>query len=475
MKKKLLTLISVLVATTASWAQITSIPNGNFESWAVSTYEYPQNYPGNGNADVAFSEDPISVTKVTDSYQGTYAVKLSTIASTERTVFGYFVNFNPEGNSWHGGFPYNEAPTGVKGYYKCNIPSGDSALIIVAFSNNAVNIGTYMYKLYGNHPDYIPFNFTFNPQLTGVPDSVMFGMTSSDAFSGVSIPGSTITIDYISFTGVTNQPALLNGDFEAWTIQEMISPVSWNVQGDRGKGFARTTDAYKGTYALELSTTPSTDKDGKPRTNRGQVSTGYYSNSCNCNKGGYPFTEQTDTLAFYYKYSPAHDPQDSALANIVFRNNGLVVGSQTTALLASDVYKYVEVPFKFNNPHDTVIVEFISSSWYNNDIAYAGAILKVDEVQFKSQPLTTSVIKNNVNSCITIFPNPSSGVFQIQNSGVNLIGLEIFNVLGEKVYSQSNLKQQDLNYIDISKSPKGMYFVKLKQENGNLIKSIVIR
>jgi len=64
-------------------------------------------------------------------------------------------------------------------------------------------------------------------------------------------------------------------------------------------------------------------------------------------------------------------------------------------------------------------------------------------------------------SFLKTFPNPSTGKFTVTNSSSNLIVLEIYNVLGEKVYVINNLKQQAVNEIDISKSPKGMYFVKI--------------
>lgn len=61
---------------------------------------------------------------------------------------------------------------------------------------------------------------------------------------------------------------------------------------------------------------------------------------------------------------------------------------------------------------------------------------------------------------LKISPNPSTGKFTVTNNSSNFITLEIYNVLGEKVYAINNFKQQAVNEIDLSKSSKGMYFVK---------------
>ena len=108
------------------------------------------------------------------------------------------------------------------------------------------------------------------------------------------IPGSTVTIDSVVFTGVSSQPDGFNGDFELWQTITRENLVGWNCRGT-----AKTTDKYKGTYAVELITNP-------PGFGNNQVDVGSFSNAKNTNNGpptgGSPYTNQTDTLVFYYKY-----------------------------------------------------------------------------------------------------------------------------------------------------------------------------
>jgi alpha-tubulin suppressor-like RCC1 family protein len=59
---------------------------------------------------------------------------------------------------------------------------------------------------------------------------------------------------------------------------------------------------------------------------------------------------------------------------------------------------------------------------------------------------------------VSVFPDPSTGRFTI-SSNENISRIEIYNVLGERIYT-AGLKQQASGDIDISGSPQGIYFIK---------------
>ena len=48
--------------------------------------------------------------------------------------------------------------------------------------------------------------------------------------------------------------------------------------------------------------------------------------------------------------------------------------------------------------------------------------------------------------------------------------IEIYNVLGEKVLTETLRSAQDDKLIDLSKEPNGVYLYRVLQENGNLIR-----
>jgi len=482
MKKHLLLLSLVCIAITAHGQN--SIPNGNFETWTSGTFDYPQNYPFTSNTDEFFQYHlPFNVTKITDAYHGTYAVQLTTNASATDTAFAFLLNKNPNTNNgpntWTGGMPYNQKPKGIRGYYKYNVATADSATILVAFSKAGSNIRTYFLTIGGIHNTYTLFNLTFKPALTVTPDSVIFAAISCKLLNGQQPhgpAGSTLKLDSVSFTGVSSQPALMNGDFESWQSQTYNNPANWYVQSDNGNGFNRTTDAVKGNYAIELKTFPG-NVNNHPAAQPTQISNGFYPKNCNqCYQmGGYPYSHQTDTLAFYYKYTPAN-ASDSAWVSCSFKKNGINIWFIGKGLHATASYQYVEIPFNiFGQTPDTAITSIQSSSWNDTSLSYVGADLKIDEIHFKSQPLTTSIFNYENDNTIHIFPNPSNGKIQIQCSGLNVQSLEIYNMLAEKVYSTTKILQQILNEIDLSRLQKGIYFVKFYNEEKIYTKKIIIQ
>lgn len=71
-----------------------------------------------------------------------------------------------------------------------------------------------------------------------------------------------------------------------------------------------------------------------------------------------------------------------------------------------------------------------------------------------------------------IYPNPSNGIFHIANRTSNVSNLEIYNVLGEKIYSLE-LNSNNVE-IDFNKMPKGLYFITLTADNQRTIQKLVI-
>jgi len=68
---------------------------------------------------------------------------------------------------------------------------------------------------------------------------------------------------------------------------------------------------------------------------------------------------------------------------------------------------------------------------------------------------------------ISVYPNPSSGLFTIK-SEKEISSIEILNVLGENIYSASNTLHLKSHEIDLSKQPKGIYFYNLRSENATI-------
>ena len=463
-----------------------SVPNGSFENWTSGTFNYPQYYPYTSNISTYLKQGIFNVAKTTDAYHGTNALLLTTETVPSDTAFAYFVNILPSESSpavWHGGMPYNQEPTGIRGYYKYNVATADSASLIIAFSQGGSNIRTYYYKIGGIKNSYTMFNFTFDPALTLTPDSVEFGALSCKFGPGMPQPhgvaGSILKLDSVSFTGVISQPAMMNGDFESWLPQTIDFPAQWHpLSGnDQTSGVSKTTDASEGDYAAELTTIRGM-VNNHPGATGGTISTGYIPVNCRGEcplRGGNPYTLRKDTLVFSYKYAPSND--DNAIIALNFKKNGSGIFATYLKLAASGTYQQKELPFSFGEDPDTVIVSVSSTAWPDTLLSYVGSDLKIDDIYFKSQSVPTGInpLKHETDNNITIFPNPSEGKFRIKSQGTEIRKVVIYDAMGKEIYSNYKFNRQGPDEIDLTKYSKGVYFVKIYHGVGIHIEKIVIK
>ncbi|MCE3259585.1 MAG: hypothetical protein K0S12_1226 [Bacteroidetes bacterium] len=374
-------IFTALFLTAGMFTFAQSVPNGGFESWQVGNYEEPLNYV-TSNSENDNQNNPnftFNATKTTDAYSGQYAIKLTTTTTGTVTDFAFFANGNPGGGpTFKGGVPYSQKPTGIRFHYKANINGTDTAIFLVMFKKNGVSAGNYLYKFSASKTNYTLFNPTFSPSLAVTPDTFMIACASSNAFlqSGF-VAGNMMQIDSIAFKGVASQPSTLNGNFENWIATADYKLNGWNLGGD----YQRTTDFYSGNFALELQTAAPSFGDNSIRVGRAMTGTPTQTSTI----GGTPFSNQVDTLVFWYKYLPA-TPQDSGRFFADFKKNGIYIGNAFKLLGISASYQQMVIPISLSQAPDTVLFSFESSKW-PAQTAYIGSDLKIDNFYLKSQKL----------------------------------------------------------------------------------------
>jgi hypothetical protein len=71
---------------------------------------------------------------------------------------------------------------------------------------------------------------------------------------------------------------------------------------------------------------------------------------------------------------------------------------------------------------------------------------------------------------ITVYPNPSNGVFTVEiiSEQMSAMNIEVFNSIGESIYSQLNIASKAFN-INLSTQPDGIYFYRVLSKTGNLL------
>ena len=90
---------------------------------------------------------------------------------------------------------------------------------------------------------------------------------------------------------------------------------------------------------------------------------------------------------------------------------------------------------------------------------------------------TLGINSNDLTNVISIFPNPTTGLFTISasfntNEEVQLI---VTNTIGQIIYETMpvTIKSQQFN-LDLENKPKGIYFIRLKTNNGNIVKKLIL-
>jgi hypothetical protein len=81
------------------------------------------------------------------------------------------------------------------------------------------------------------------------------------------------------------------------------------------------------------------------------------------------------------------------------------------------------------------------------------------------EPVITSIEDNSFGESYIVYPNPSTGIFNIK--GKNIIEVEIMNVSGALIY------QGAFTVIDLSNQPDGIYYLKITTHSGTITKKIM--
>ncbi len=463
--RKLFTFLSAFMLSTIGFAQL---QNGGFETWDNTSITDPTGmYTSNFNSIKKGLNR--NVKQFTPSFTGNYAVKLQTKANATDTVFAFLSNsVNP--NQAQGGTPFTDQPDSFICHVQTGLQVGDSAIVMLIFKKSGSTIGMDVFKISGNNSTWQRKAFKI-ATLTMAPDTIIFGIASSNVTAGTIIPNSFIVFDDISFTSAT---PIDNGGFENWsTIFSMDTPQNWSCGS--GLGFAldgngipieKTTDKYEGQYALKMKTMA-----GPNNSNFCGINNGNWNGNLMQYMGGFPFTNAVDTLQGWYKYTPKVTGHQCSI-NIQFKKAGITYGFTGLNFPAASIWTKFEIPFNLTPAPDSAIIT-INSSNTPLDVADTGSVLIIDAIKFNSMIVGINTFQPSTS--ILIGPNPTTSEFSIfyvpKNTGK--VSYTIFDEAGNVV---KNEKLNDLKTtINLSGHPKGVYFVKIYDGENVLNKKVVLQ
>ena len=92
---------------------------------------------------------------------------------------------------------------------------------------------------------------------------------------------------------------------------------------------------------------------------------------------------------------------------------------------------------------------------------------------FNVTTIPTGIIENNYATTINVYPNPTSGFFNLKMSQVEKVQIKIYNIFGVCIYE--DIRTSSNFQIDLSAQLNGIYYVQLKSEQGTMNKKIIIQ
>jgi PKD repeat protein len=126
-------------------------------------------------------------------------------------------------------------------------------------------------------------------------------------------------------------------------------------------------------------------------------------------------------------------------------------GNQETTFL-DPVHEYTA------NGTYTVCMEVVNGSGCSDEICKTVTVIGV------------SVKENTANSAISIYPNPSNGLFTVSHPTSSII--TVTNVIGKEVFKNSS---NGTSTVDLTHLPVGTYFVTVKSNENTITKKIIIK
>ena len=116
-------------------------------------------------------------------------------------------------------------------------------------------------------------------------------------------------------------------------------------------------------------------------------------------------------------------------------------------------------PIKYNS--DSVCVAFRYTSTTG-----AAANYYIDSIKILGTPISVGIKNINTAQYVSVYPNPSSGEIQVISNQCSVSSIEIYNLLGEKVYTSPFTVNRSPITINVSDLPSGVYVIEVITDKG---------
>lgn len=168
--------------------------------------------------------------------------------------------------------------------------------------------------------------------------------------------------------------------------------------------------------------------------------------------------------------------------HILTIDNAAINGNQSAMLFATHVYNPGGSGAGVYNNHP-VGVYYAQGKWkiFNEDFAAIAPGTAFNVIAFPQAPVATSIEKPLKTTAVNIFPNPAprNGWLQVELD-VELpspVELTVFNLIGECIYRTvlTGVSGKQMHTIDLNHFDRGMYLVKVQQNEQSAVQKLVIQ
>lgn len=301
------------------------------------------------------------------------------------------------------------------------------------------------------------------------------------------------TIVYVTLVGIallfqvhTQGQAIPNTNFENWISSGTPPPFDWEEPTDWKStnsltewtlaGVRKTTDAYVGSFACQLSSVnisggwPSVVCNGVPEL----MGDPFSDPSINIITGGTPISAKPIKLTGFYKFEN-NNPIDSGYAVVILKKYNSTLQTIDTVgmgdFLFSEKSTFTSFEITINDwlpavTPDSIVIAFYSTDPkkpYAPDLQSIGLI--VDSISLVFPPTSIEKQEDLVLKPV-VYPNPASDFLTISLDESRLYELRLYTIIGQPVKIMTG---KGITKLDVSTLPKGHYFLRTTEILGKQV------
>jgi hypothetical protein len=188
----------------------------------------------------------------------------------------------------------------------------------------------------------------------------------------------------------------------------------------------------------------------------------------------FAFNKLPTAFRFYYKTNFLE--ADTAVGTFVLTKWNTTKKQTDTIAIAEfainknfNTYQEANIAFNYQSSLVPDSAFFIVSSSINGFEPTIGSTIYLDDLALVYG--TIGVKNESLENTVLVYPNPAQTVINLSNSGV-LGSVKVYNNLGQIVFN--TIETKTLLSIDMTAFSKGLYFVEIENNEGKLVKKVVL-